>query len=116
MTRTTNAVASGYDHLATALQHLTSYIVDIRTSDTACTTHYNIISGVNTIAASAVSAEQIVPAITIDKVAGLAVDGYVLFLIALDALACRGVKFDEANGAEVSAIACPKASCSGVKQ
>ena len=61
-------------------------------------------------------AKQVIPAIAIHQVGGLTVDGNILFLITLHAQASLWIQFDEANGAEIGAVAHPKTTCRGVEQ
>ena len=80
------------------------------------TTHHDVVGGVDAVAACAVSAEEVVVAIAVDEVRGLAVDGDVLLLVARCTETCLWVKLNEANGAEVCAVAHPKAACSRIEE
>ena len=110
------AVASGNDHLATTVVHVAAYIIDIGSLDALGAAHHDVIGGIDAIAAGAVGAQQVVPAIAVDEVGCLTVDGDVLLLVAAHAEAGSGIKLDETDGAEIGAIAGPQTTCGGVEQ
>ena len=98
------------------MEHITAYVVDVRTFDALGAADDDVIGGVDTVAAGAVGAEQIVPAVAIHKVGGLTVDGDVLLLVASLTEARLGIEFDEADGAEVGTVAHPQTTCGGIEQ
>ena len=61
-------------------------------------------------------AQQIVPAILVNQVGSLAVDGDILLLVTLHTITRLGVELDESDGAEISTIADPHTTRRGVKQ
>ena len=60
--------------------------------------------------------QQIVPAVVVDEVGSLTVNGDVLLLVALYAVASLRIKLNEADSAEVGTIANPQTTCCGVEQ
>ena len=116
MSCTSLAVAGSDDHASTTVEHIASYIVDIRAFNALGATHHYIIGRVHTVAAGAVGAQQVVPAVAIDEVSGLTVDGDVFLFVAADTIARLGVDLDEADGAEVGAVADPHTTSGGVEQ
>ena len=116
VTGTGLAVTRIDNHLAATVEHVASHIVDVGASDAARTTHYDVVGGVDAVAAGAVGTEQVVPTVAIEEVGGFAVDGDVELLVALDTSTCGGIELNEANGAEVGAVAHPKASGGGVEE
>ena len=61
-------------------------------------------------------AQQIVPAITVNEVGGLAVDGDILLHVAFHALSRLRVKFDEADAAPIGTVGRPQTTCRRVEQ
>ncbi|MPN18034.1 hypothetical protein SDC9_165392 [bioreactor metagenome] len=110
------AFASSNHQLATAFQHVSTHIVDVRTRHTARASDYNIISRIRSITASAVCAQQVIPAVAIHQSGSFAVDGNVDFLIALYALAGLWIKFHNANESEIGAVGQPEPSVRWVEQ
>ena len=113
---TAGTLLSSNDHLAATVEHVTANIVEIRSFDTTRTAYYNIIGRVNTVATSAVSAEQVIPTVAVDEVRGLAVDGDILLLVAADTKSRLRVELDEADGAEISTVTDPQTTCGGVQK
>jgi hypothetical protein len=62
--------------------------------------HADVEGGIGTVAARAVSAKKVVPAVTADRVGGFAVDGDINGLITGDAFSCFRVEFDKADVTE----------------
>ena len=114
MSRTGLAVTSGNNHLSTSVKHITANIVYIWSLYTARTTYYYIICRVDTIAAGTVCAQQIIPAIAIQKVCSLTVDSDILLLVTLYTESCLWIELYKTDGAEISTIACPQTTCSGI--
>ena len=96
--------------------HVATYIIDIGSLNTLGAAYHDIIGGVHTVAAGAVGAQQVVPAIAVDEVGCLAVDGDVLLFVATHAEAGVRVQLDETDSAEIGAIAGPQTTCGGVEQ
>ena len=96
------------------MKHIAADIVEIRSFDATRTAYYDIICRVDAVAASAVSAEQIIPTVAIDEVRGLAVDGDILLLVAADAGSRLRVELDEADGAEIGTVTDLQTTCRGV--
>ena len=71
-------------------------------------TDADVVGGVGAVAAGAVRAQQVIPAVAIDQVGGFHVDGDVDRLVAVDALAGLGIEFDDADVAEVGAVGEPQ--------
>ena len=95
--------------------HVAANVVDVRAFWALGTANNDVISGVHTVAAGAVGAEQIVPAVVVDEVGSLTVDGDVLLFVATLTETSSGVELDEADGAEIGAIAYPQTTCGGVE-
>ena len=74
------AVARGKDHLAAALEHVAAHVVEIRAGHAAGASADDVVGRVDTVAAGAMGAEQVIPAVLVHEGRGLAVDA------AIDAL------------------------------
>ena len=113
---TSLAVASSDDHTATTMVHIATNIVDVGTFNGARTAYHDVIGRVDTVAAGAVSTQQIVPAILVDKVGSLAVNGDIFLLVTLYTETCLGVEFDKTDGAKIGTVANPHTTCRRVEQ
>ena len=115
MSGTRLTVACGNHHLTSSVIHVASHIIYIRTLDALRTAYHNVIGRVHTVAAGAVSTKQIVPAIIVDEVGSLTVDSDILLLVAALAEAGCRIELNQADGAEICAVAHPQTSCGGIK-
>ena len=113
---TTGALFGSNHHLTTTVIHVTTNIIYIGSLDALRTSYDNIIGGVDTVAAGTVGTEQIIPAITVHQVRGLAVDSDVLLLVTLHAETGLRVEFDKTDRAEIGAIGHPQPTCRGVQE
>ena len=104
MSRTADSLSGSNNHLSAAVLHVAANIVDVRTCNLLATSANNVVCRVYAVAASAVSAKQIVISVAVDKVGSLAVYGNVEFLVAFYALAGLRVEFDKAYVSEVCAV------------
>ena len=110
------ALLGSNDHLAATMKHIAANIVEIGSFDATRTAYYDVISRVDAVAASAVSAQQVIPTIAVDEVRGLAVDGDILLFVAADAESRLRVELDEADGAEIGTVTDPQTTCRGVQK
>ena len=93
-----------YNHLAAALFHIATGIVEVGAIDVFGTANDDVVGRIDTITTSAVSAEQVVPAVNVENVGSLAVDGNVHGFCAGLAACGLGVEFDDADIAEIRAV------------
>ena len=113
---TTSSLFSCNHHLAATVQHVTAYVVKIRTFDALGTAYHNIIGRVDAVAAGAVGTEQVIPAVAIHQIRSLTIDGNIFFLVTFDTEPCLGIKLNQTDGAEIGAIAHPQTTCRGIEQ
>ena len=110
------ATAGGHDQLAAAFEHVDAHVVQVGAGDCLGAAHADVVGGVGAVAAGAVSAKKIIPAVAIDQVGGFAVDGDVDGLVAFDVLARLGIEFDEPDEAEVGSVGEPQPAIGGIEQ
>ena len=101
------------DHFAAAAEHIASHIVQERPCNAAGTAYYYIVSGVDAVAAGAVRAEQVVPAVAVNHFGGLAVYGDVSGLIAGHASSGGRIQLYYADVAEIRAVSAVQAALRG---
>ena len=116
MSCTSLAIACSDNHTTTTVEHVAAYIINIGTFNGARTAYHDIIGRVDTVAASAVSTQQIVPAILVDKVGSLAVNGDIFLLVTLYTETCLGVELNKTDGAKIGTVANPHTTCRRVEQ
>ena len=78
--------------------------------------HADVVGGVGAVAACAVSAQKIVPAVAIHHISGFAVDGDVNGLVAGHAHSRFGVELDDPDEAEISSVGEPQPAVGGIEQ
>ena len=104
------------DHLAATFDHGASDIVDERAVGVLGAACNDIIGGVHAIAAGAVGAEEVVPAVIVGHHSGLAVDGDVDGLAALETMSGLGIELDLADESEVGAVDAEEPAGAGVEE
>src|ERR1019366_7628038 len=81
MAKPDKAAAGGRDEFAAAFDHVVAKIIEVGASDRLGAAHAKIVGGVRAVAAGAMSAKKIIPAVVVDRVGGFAVNGDVDGLI-----------------------------------
>ena len=97
------AAAGGHNQLA-ALEQLDSHVIHVGAQHIPGAAHADVIGRVGAVAAGAVSAEQVVPAVAIEQIGGFHVDGDVYRLVAGDPFSRFGIELDHTDEAEVGRI------------
>ena len=96
------------------MEHVTTDIVKVWSLYRTRTAHDDIIGRVDTIAAGAMSTQEVIPTITVHQGTGLAVDGHILLNITLHTLTRLWVELDEPDITKIGAIGSPQTTCCGV--
>src|ERR1035441_9720902 len=113
MTGADHTTAGRNQELAAALGRVDALGIEVRASNFPRPAESDVVAGVGTAAAAPMGGQQVIPAIVINHVGSLAIDGEVTGLIVrVDALARLGIDFDQPDVAEIRAIGQPQlAAC-----
>ena len=103
-------------HLSTALQHLSAHIIYVWTGYLSRTSHNDIVGRIRTIATGAMGAEKIIPAVAVNQISSLAVDGDIDGFVAFHPLTRLRVKFYQTDKSEIGTITEPESAGSRVEQ
>src|SRR6185437_1081696 len=93
---------------AAPLEQGDALFIDVRTCYLARTTNPNVIGGVGAIAAGAVRAQQVIPAVLVNEVGRFHVDSDIRGLTCGERVAGLGIELENPDRAEVCAVADPE--------
>ena len=116
VTGTRLQIVGSNHHFSTALQHLSAHIIYVWTGYLSRTSHHDIVGRIRTIATGAMGAEKIIPAVAVNQISSLAVDGDIDGFVAFHPLTCLRVKFYQTDKSEIGTITEPESAGSRVEQ
>ena len=109
-------VACRKNHLSAAFHHIAAHVVQVRSARIAGASHYDIVGGIDAVAAGSVRCKEVVPAVAVHKGRCLAVDGDVSSDVACLASTRSGVEFAYADCAEICSVRAPQSSVRAHKE
>ena len=110
------AAAGRHDQLAAALEQRDAHVIHVGAEDVPGAAHADVVGRVGAVAARAVSAQQVIPAVAIHQIGGFHVDGDVHRLVAGDAFSRFGIELDDADEAEIGSVGEPQPARGGIEQ
>ena len=108
--------AGTHKELAAAFEHVHAHIVKVWACHFLGAAHDDVVGGVGAVAARAVSAKQVVPAVAIHHGSGFAVDGDIQGLVVGNAHSRLGIELDHPDEAEVGSVGEPQPAIGRIEE